>query len=82
MQTASTAAKPQTSYEAMGARIQRIINSPSAQKAQSALIYRSPDEPQADWDRILGEIGKNDNVTLAHRDDGAVQLFWAVPKED
>lgn len=82
MSNASAAAVPLSSYHLMGARIQRIINSPAAQKARSALLYKSPDEPQADWDRILGEIGENDNVTIAHRDDGAVQLFWTVPKED
>jgi len=71
-----------SSYQMMGARIQRIINSQSAQKAKSALLYRSPDELESDWERILGEISENDNVTFAHRDDGAVQLFWASPKED
>jgi hypothetical protein len=25
---------------------------------------------------------ENDNVTLAYRDDGGVQIFWVVPKED
>jgi hypothetical protein len=71
-----------SSYQMMGARIQRIINSPSAQKAKSALLYRSPDEPESDWERILGEISENDNVTLTHREDGAVQLFWTLPQED
>lgn len=73
---------PVSTYELMGTRIQRIINAPAAQKAKSALIYRSPDEDQADWDRIIGEIAENDNVTLAHRDDGGIQLFWTVPAED
>ncbi|MFZ3202376.1 MAG: DUF1654 domain-containing protein, partial [Pseudomonas sp.] len=27
-------------------------------------------------------IAETDNVTLAHRDDGAVQLFWVVPQDD
>ena len=82
MSNASAAVAPLSSYHLMGARIQRIINSPAAQKAKSALIFRSPDEPEAEWERILEEIGENDNVTIAHRDDGAVQLFWTLPKED
>jgi hypothetical protein len=66
----------------MGMRVQKIINSPTAQKAKAALIFRLPDEPMDDWERLLEEIDENDNVTLAYRDDGGVQIFWVVPKED
>jgi hypothetical protein len=70
------------SYVRMGMRIQKIINSPTAQKARSALIFRLPDEPMDEWERLLEEIDENDNVTLAWRDDGGVQVFWVVQKED
>ncbi|WP_404822680.1 MULTISPECIES: DUF1654 domain-containing protein [Pseudomonas] len=69
-------------YERMGMRVQKIINSPSAQKAKAALIFRLADEPVDEWERLLEEIDENDNVTLAYRDDGGVQIFWVVPKED
>ncbi|WP_122602547.1 DUF1654 domain-containing protein [Pseudomonas atacamensis] len=69
-------------YERMGMRVQKIINSPTAQKAKAALIFRLPDEPMDDWERLLEEIDENDNVTLAYRDDDGVQIFWIVPKED
>jgi len=69
-------------YDRMGMRVQKIINSPTAQKAKAALIFRLPDEPMDDWERLLEEIDENDNVTLAYRDDGGVQIFWVVPKED
>lgn len=69
-------------YERMGMRVQKIINSPTAQKAKAALIFRLPDEPADEWERLLEEIDENDNVTLAYRDDGGVQIFWVVPKED
>jgi hypothetical protein len=69
-------------YERMGVRVQKIINSPTAQKAKAALIFRLPDEPTDQWERLLEEIDENDNVTLAYRDDGGVQIFWVVPKED
>ena len=62
--------------------MQKIINSTNAQKAKAALIFRLPDEPETDWQRLLEEISENDNVTLAYRDDGGVQIFWVVPKED
>jgi uncharacterized protein (UPF0548 family) len=69
-------------YVRMGLRVQKIINSPTAQKARAALIFRLPDEPVDEWERLLEEIDENDNVTLAYRDDGGVQIFWVVPKED
>ncbi|AJO77738.1 MULTISPECIES: DUF1654 domain-containing protein [Pseudomonas] len=76
------AAAPPSSYERLGLRVQKIINSPAAQKAKAALIFRQPDEMPDEWERLLEEIAENDNVTLAYRDDGGVQVFWVVPKED
>ncbi|MBX8484171.1 DUF1654 domain-containing protein [Pseudomonas cichorii] len=70
------------SYERLGIRVQKIINSPTAQKAKAALIFRLPDETEDDWAQLLEEIAENDNVTLAWRDDGGVQIFWTLPKED
>ncbi|BCJ07737.1 MULTISPECIES: DUF1654 domain-containing protein [Pseudomonas] len=69
-------------YELLGQRIQKIINSPTAQRSRAALIFRLEHESPDDWATLLEEIAENDNVTLAHRDDGGVQIFWTVPKED
>ncbi|MBA1296106.1 DUF1654 domain-containing protein [Pseudomonas lurida] len=69
-------------YERLAVRVQKIINSTQAQKAKAALIFRLADEPEDEWQRLLEEIAENDNVTLAYRDDGGVQIFWVVPKED
>lgn len=69
-------------YELLGQRIQKIINSPIAQRSRAALIFRLEHESPDDWATLLEEIAENDNVTLAHRDDGGVQIFWTVPKED
>lgn len=80
-QSAATPAAP-GAYERMGLRIQKIINSPTAQKSKAALLFKLPDESEDDWARLLEEIAENDNVTLAWRDDGGVQIFWTVPKED
>jgi hypothetical protein len=71
-----------SAYERLGVRIQKIINSPTAQKSRAALIFRLEHEREEDWAQMLEEIAENDNVTLAHRDDGGVQIFWVVPKED
>ncbi|NCE86311.1 hypothetical protein DK870_18160 [Pseudomonas sp. Q1] len=80
--SSSTAPTPPDAYERLALRVQKIINSTNAQKAKAALIFRLPDEPVDEWERLLEEIAENDNVTLAYRDDGGVQIFWVVPKED
>lgn len=81
--TSSSAAPTQPdAYARLAVRVQKIINSTNAQKAKAALIFRLPDEPEDEWARLLEEIAENDNVTLAYRDDGGVQIFWVVPKED
>ncbi len=82
MATSPSASLPASGYEQLGIRIQKIINAPTAQKARAALIFRLEQESPADWETLLEEIAENDNVTLAHRDDGGVQIFWTVPKED
>ncbi|MCS4249512.1 DUF1654 domain-containing protein [Pseudomonas sp. BIGb0164] len=83
MATSSSALPtPPDAYERLAIRVQKIINSTPAQKAKAALIFRLPDEPEEEWERLLEEIAENDNVTLAYRDDGGVQIFWVVPKED
>lgn len=74
------AAAPST-YELLGARVQRVINSTAAQKSRSAVLLRAEGDSPDDWSRILDEISENDNVTIAWRDDG-VQLFWTVPRDD
>ncbi|MFW9080097.1 DUF1654 domain-containing protein [Pseudomonas sp. P2757] len=78
----ATSSDAPDTYARMGIRVQKIINSPTAQKAKAALIFRLPDEPVDEWEQLLEEIDENDNVTLAYRDDGGVQIFWVVPKED
>ncbi|MBV4490989.1 DUF1654 domain-containing protein [Pseudomonas oryzicola] len=78
----NTASATPNSYQLLGMRIQKIINSPTAQRSRAALIFRLEQETPEDWETLLAEIAENDNVTLAHRDDGGVQIFWTVPKED
>jgi len=72
----------QTTYGMLGARIQAVINSPKAQKDRAALLERMPSDRPEDWEQLLEEIAENDNVTIAHRDDGNVQVFWTLQKED
>ncbi|MBA1290507.1 DUF1654 domain-containing protein [Pseudomonas japonica] len=73
---------PVTAYEQLALRVQKIINAPPAQRSRSALLFRQPTESPEDWQRLLDEISENDNVTLAWRDDGGIQLFWVVQSDD
>jgi len=73
---------PPTSFELLGMRVQKIINSTGAQTAKRAVIYKASNESQDDWEQLLEAIDEADNVTVAHQDDGGVQIFWVVPKED
>ncbi|WP_191636235.1 DUF1654 domain-containing protein [Pseudomonas fluorescens] len=59
-----------------------MISSPAAQKAKEATLYRSPDEPEDDWNQLMQDIGENENVTVERQADGSVFIYWAVPSED
>ncbi|EJN31900.1 hypothetical protein PMI35_01181 [Pseudomonas sp. GM78] len=73
---------PPSSYDLMGMRVQKIINSTDAQTAKRAVIYKASNESLDDWEQMLEAIDEADNVTIAHQDDGGVQVFWVVPKDD
>lgn len=78
----AAAPKPPSSYEQLGARIQKIINSTGSQTSKRAVIYKTPDESPDDWAQLLEDIAEADNVTVAHQEDGGMQISWVVPKED
>lgn len=85
MAKAAKASKPPTppsSFDLMAMRVQKIINSTGAQAAKRAVLYKAPDELSDDWEQLLEAIDEADNVTIAHQDDGGVQIFWVVPKDD
>lgn len=81
---AKPTAKPRvlSSYEMLGMRLQKAINDPAAQKRKCAILERLPCDHTDDWAQILEELNDTDNVTVAYRDDGSVQVFWTVVKDD
>lgn len=70
------APKPPTSYELLGHRVQRIINSSKAQSAKHAVIEHQPDESIEDWDRLIEELETLEAVTMIRHEDGSVGLRW------
>ncbi|MCO8167847.1 DUF1654 domain-containing protein [Pseudomonas sp. 21LCFQ02] len=82
-------AKPQSqtqrlpsSIELLGARLQKVINSPSAQKNRCAVLYKAPEEMQEDWDQIIDAINDTDGVHVVFQDDGGAKVHWEVPQKD
>ncbi|OCW20894.1 MULTISPECIES: DUF1654 domain-containing protein [Pseudomonas] len=73
---------PTTSIELLGARLQKIINAPAAQKAHAAIIFKTADEAQEDWDQIIEAITETDGVYVTFQDDGAIRVYWDVPETD
>lgn len=65
-----------TAVQQIGARLQKVINTPTAQKDRAALLYKSPDEQQEDWDLIIEAILETDGVDISYEDDGAVRVRW------
>ena len=47
----------------------------------AVLLRQEGDNPEW-WERLIEEISENDNVTIAHRDCGGVNVFWTVLEED
>jgi hypothetical protein len=74
--------QPPTSYDLLAIRLQKAINNPMSQKRKYAILERLPDDRADHWLHILEELDDADNVTVTHRDDGGVQVFWAVVKDD
>lgn len=86
MSKAKSAARSQvpvaTSFDHLATRIQKVINSPTAQKNRVVVIYKSPEESREDWDALMGAIEETDGVSLAVEDDGGVRVTWEKPLED
>ncbi|GAB3464195.1 DUF1654 domain-containing protein [Azotobacter salinestris] len=76
-----TAVRQPSSYELMGARIQKLINSPKAQQARDVTVHRLPDESEADWSRFLDEVAESENVKISHIESGGIRLTWTVTAE-
>ncbi len=59
----------------------RQVNATRGDKEKHAHVERLGALEQ-DWSRLMTEIAENENVRIAERDDGSVDLFWTVPKDD
>ena len=73
---------PPSSYDLMGLRLQKIINSPASQLSKSALLERLPEDKDEDWERLVDELRETENVTVEHRGECYLALTWIVPSED
>lgn len=69
-----------TPFNVLCDRVMRQVNAARGDKEKHVHIERLG-AVESDWSRLMSEISENDNVRVAHRDDGSVDLFWTVPKE-
>ncbi|GAB3482191.1 DUF1654 domain-containing protein [Azotobacter salinestris] len=76
-----TAVRQSSSYELMGARIQKLINSPKAQQARDVTVHRLPEESAADWSRFIEEVAEAENVRVEYVEGDGVRLTWTVPAD-
>lgn len=76
--------KAPSSYELMGIRIMKEINSPAAQAKCIATVTKQPHESWEDWDQFVEEIQTNEEVTLTELEEGKIRLEWEkfVPEKD
>lgn len=70
---------PPNSFELLGLRVQKIINSPTAQKRRAAVIRRASDECPEDWKRLLDDIADTENVILSREEDNTARVSWDLP---
>lgn len=82
MAQSAAAAQPLSPHELLTMQLQKAINNPAAQRRQYAVLDRLPVDRPEDWAQILDELQDTNNVTLAYPDDGCVQVFWMVMKDD
>jgi hypothetical protein len=77
----SSAAPPPSPYALLATRLQRSVNNPTAQQSRTALLERFDSDCAEAWEQIMEELGETENVTLAYRDDGHIQIFWTVVED-
>ncbi|AYN16711.1 DUF1654 domain-containing protein [Pseudomonas monteilii] len=82
MARAKTATPPTpTTYDLIGFRLQKIINSPKAQRDKAVVLSKLPEESDTDWDQVVSDISEVDNVTVGKLADGSIKVQWVVPFE-
>ena len=64
------------SYVQLARRVQALVSTPRAQIEHQVVIDREAGDMQLAWDQLLEEIGETEGVTLTHRADGSVHVFW------
>ena len=68
-------------YELMGLRIQKIVNSHASQKTRCAIVSKGENELDEDWSQLLSDIGETDGVKVALTETGAAKITWQSPDE-
>ena len=63
-------------YELMGLRIQKIVNSHAAQKTRCATVSKGMNELDEVWNQLLSDLEETDGVKVALTESGAAKITW------
>ena len=74
-------AKTVGTYELMGLRIQKIVNSHTAQKTRCAIVTKEANELDEDWSQLLSDLEETDGVKVALTETGDAKITWQSPDE-
>ena len=74
-------AKTVGTYELMGLRIQKIVNSHTAQKTRCAILSKGLHELDEDWSQLLSDLEETDGVKVALTETGDAKITWQSPDE-
>lgn len=69
-------AGPNSCYEQVGRRFQRMVSDPKVQKHQAVTITRRDDEAAEAWNRILQELDDTDGITVERLCPNSVRIGW------
>ena len=79
--SSSVTAKTIGTYELMGLRIQKIVNSHAAQKTRCAIVSKGVNELDEDWSQLLSDLEETDGVKVALTETGDAKITWQSPDE-
>lgn len=79
--------KPQESrgmsdVERLRLRVSAMIQSPKAQAAHQASIWRLESDTDRAWEQVRGELAETDGLEITENEDGTITLQWDAPTEE
>lgn len=68
--------------ERLRLRVSAMIQSPKAQAAHQASIWRLESDTDQAWTQVMEELRETDGLEMTENEDGTITLQWDAPTED